>query len=238
MEEKPGLRERKKQQTRLAISQVATRLFIERGFDRVTLAEVAAAAEVSVNTIFNYFTTKEELFFDRGDEIAALPGRIVRERRAGESAAAALLRSLRAAVRGQSGADTAARIKPFLLAIEASPALKARERLLLEQSEALLLQTLLEETGAKAGDPTARAFAAMVTGILWMLIQETRKRLLAGEPEAELRAALLRLCERGFAMLRAGAADYCTRAGRREATEAKESEAPGAPRAAASRRKK
>src|SRR5689334_9757687 len=72
---------RKKTQTRLAISNVATQLFIERGFDHVTIAEVAAAANVSVNTIFNYFANKEELFFDRGEEVAEEPSRIVRDRR-------------------------------------------------------------------------------------------------------------------------------------------------------------
>ena len=54
----PGLRERKKAKTRLAISNIATQLFIERGFDNVTVAEVAAAADVSVATIFNYFETE------------------------------------------------------------------------------------------------------------------------------------------------------------------------------------
>jgi AcrR family transcriptional regulator len=53
-----GLRERKKRQTRLAISDVAMGLFAERGFDRVTVADVAKAADVSVNTVFNYFPTK------------------------------------------------------------------------------------------------------------------------------------------------------------------------------------
>ncbi len=59
-----GRRERKKQQTRQAISDVATALFMERGFDAVTVAEVARAADVAVQTVFNHFPTKEDLFFD------------------------------------------------------------------------------------------------------------------------------------------------------------------------------
>src|SRR3954471_21906555 len=97
-----GLRERKKQQTRLAISAVATRLFIERGFEAVTVAEVAAAAGVSVNTVFNYFATKEELFFDRGPEVTEAPSEVVRARRRGESAVAALRRSFRKIVKGKT----------------------------------------------------------------------------------------------------------------------------------------
>src|SRR3954447_9612861 len=64
-----GLRERKKRRTRQEISDVATRLFFERGFEEVTLSEIAAAAEVSIKTIFNHFGSKEELYFDRADEL-------------------------------------------------------------------------------------------------------------------------------------------------------------------------
>ena len=74
-----GLRERKKRETRQHISDVATRLFVKRGFDHVTIEEVATAANVSKMTVFNYFSRKEELFFDRNDASeligAALQGR-------------------------------------------------------------------------------------------------------------------------------------------------------------------
>src|SRR4051812_39575192 len=65
----PGLRERKKAATRQAISDIATRLFERRGFEHVTVAEIAEAANVSVKTVFNYFGSKEELFFDREEEL-------------------------------------------------------------------------------------------------------------------------------------------------------------------------
>lgn len=207
-----GLRERKKQATRLAISDVATRLFIERGFDGVTVAEVAEAANVSVNTIFNYFATKEDLFFDRADDIVEEAGRVVRERKAGESAVAALHRRFRETVGGKDARLFAPSIRRFVATIEASPALKARERLVLEQSERRLVETLVAESGAKAGDVTARAVAAMVTGLLSMLVQEYRARMLQGDPEAKTRAALSRMGERGFVLLESGVGDYCARA--------------------------
>ena len=68
MADEKGFRGRKKLATRRALSDMATRLFIERGFDNVTVAEIAEAANVAKMTVFNYFPRKEDLFFDREDE--------------------------------------------------------------------------------------------------------------------------------------------------------------------------
>ena len=85
-----GLRERKKQQTRQLIADTARRLFAERGFDAVTVAEIARAAEVAEKTVFNYFPTKEDLFYRRleGFEDELLDA--IRQREPGESVLAAL----------------------------------------------------------------------------------------------------------------------------------------------------
>src|SRR3954471_6981045 len=89
-----GLRERKKQQTRESIAETARRLFGERGFERVTIAEIARAANVSEQTVFNYFPTKEDLVYWRlgtfEDELLAA----IRERSPGESALTAFGRFL------------------------------------------------------------------------------------------------------------------------------------------------
>lgn len=76
-----GLRERKKRQVRQRISNVATALFLVHGFDNVTVAQVAASAEVSEQTVFNYFSTKESLFFDRSEPMIRTVADAVRERR-------------------------------------------------------------------------------------------------------------------------------------------------------------
>src|SRR4051794_3589293 len=80
-----GLRASKKRRTREAIAAAALRLFTERGFDAVTVAEVAAAADVSEKTVFNYFPAKEDLLFERGEERRAALVEAIRSRPAGTS---------------------------------------------------------------------------------------------------------------------------------------------------------
>src|ERR1017187_6076067 len=75
-----GLRERKKRQVRQRISNVATAMFLTHGFDNVTVAEVVTASEVSEQTVFNYFTTKESMFFDRSEPMINAVADAVRER--------------------------------------------------------------------------------------------------------------------------------------------------------------
>src|SRR3954452_7898224 len=75
-----GLRERKKRQTREAIAAAAMELFAARGFDDVTVAEVAQAADVSEKTVFNHFATKEDLVFARGDDRLAERADAIRHR--------------------------------------------------------------------------------------------------------------------------------------------------------------
>ena len=87
--ETPGLRERKKQHTRELIAETARRLFAERGFERVTVAEVARAADVSQQTVFNYFPTKEDLVYWRLESFEEELLSTVRNRAPGESVLAA-----------------------------------------------------------------------------------------------------------------------------------------------------
>src|SRR5436305_12113494 len=89
-----GLRELKKEQTRQLIADTAWRLFADRGFDRVTVAEIAREAQVAEATVFNYFPAKEDLFFWRLEEFGTRLADAVSARPAGEPAAAAFRRAL------------------------------------------------------------------------------------------------------------------------------------------------
>src|SRR4051812_33537983 len=87
-----GLRERKKQQTRQLIAETARKLFAERGFEGATVAEVAREAEVSEATVFNYFPTKEDLFYSGLEAFEEALLTAIREREPGESVLAAFSR--------------------------------------------------------------------------------------------------------------------------------------------------
>ena len=108
----PGLRERKKQQTRQLIADTARRLFAERGFEGVTVAEIAREVDVSEKTVFNYFPTKEDLFYSRLEAFEDELVSAIRDREPGESIAAAfgdfLLQQRGVLALGGSGDDDAA----------------------------------------------------------------------------------------------------------------------------------
>jgi AcrR family transcriptional regulator len=188
-----SLRERKKQATRVAIADTALGLFLERGFDQVTVADVAAAAEVAVNTVFNYFPTKEDLFFDRQDEVVHRLARAVDARRPGESPAQAIRRAfLDALDRDEPTLGLSPAVAAFWRAIENSPALQSRLRLMAEQTEAALAAKLSEVSEAGPDEPGPRLQAAALAGVDRALHAEIRRRMLAGEDPAAVRELVRR----------------------------------------------
>ncbi|MFI5729212.1 TetR/AcrR family transcriptional regulator [Kribbella sp. NPDC051587] len=138
-----GRRERKKQQTKAAISQVATGMFLERGFDAVTVAEVARAADVAVQTVFNHFPTKEDLFFDEEGWWRG-PARAVRES-AGDPLEALEAHYL-ASIRERLEVGHLATWKQFVRTIEGSPALLARRRVQIDELVLTLAEALDERS--------------------------------------------------------------------------------------------
>ncbi|MFI0775186.1 TetR/AcrR family transcriptional regulator [Streptomyces sp. NPDC021212] len=161
-----GLRERKKRQTRQYISDVATGMFMERGFEAVTIAEIAEAAEVSVNTVYNYFPTKEDLFVDREDEVIDRPSRLVRERAVGQSAAQALLEQLRRDIRErQPYVGLSEGYERFRQVMVDSPTLMARLFTIQGKTVSHLGVTLREEAAAEPQDPTPEFVAHQLVGL-------------------------------------------------------------------------
>jgi len=125
----PGLRERKKQRTREQLVRVSTRLFAERGFENVTVAEIAVAADVSKMTVFNYFPFKEDLVFDVHERMAESLARAVRERAVGRSALRGLREAYLAALAGGGGTVLTGRVSAeFARLVRDSPRLRSRER--------------------------------------------------------------------------------------------------------------
>src|SRR5690242_17535106 len=175
-----GLRERKKQQTRQQIFAAAHRLFTERGFDAVTVADVARAADVSEVTVFNYYPNKEDLFFAGMQFFEEQLLEAVRTRPRGEPAIKALRRRLLDSV---DGLGEAGRIKAILQAGEAmssSPSLAAREHEIVGRYTRLLAELLAGEPGGGAEDVEAMAAASAMIGAHRAVVDHVRRRVAAG----------------------------------------------------------
>jgi AcrR family transcriptional regulator len=182
-----GLRERKKARTRQAISDVATRMFMERGFEAVTLAEIAGAADVSVKTIFNHFGSKEELFLDREAEILAAITLAIVDRPEGRSISEALgtlLADNRIPVGGGWGGlrdpDGYALFQRFLRTWHESPSLKARYRLSNERLDEGLRAALAAAAGLRDDDDRVRVMAAMLVGVVDLRYRTLAAAVLSG----------------------------------------------------------
>ncbi|MER5275524.1 helix-turn-helix domain-containing protein [Streptomyces sp. NPDC002809] len=182
-----GLRERKKRQTRQYLSDVATGLFLERGFDAVTIAEIARAADVSANTVYNYFPTKEDLFLDRSRGIVDRLSRYVRGRDVGESAADAVLRELRVQVEGVSPTvGLMEGYERFMRVIEGADSLKARLWHIQQEALQHLEGTLREECGNGPGDRTASLVAGQLAWVHATLMAYIGAEMVAGRKAAEV----------------------------------------------------
>ncbi|MEJ8651884.1 TetR/AcrR family transcriptional regulator [Streptomyces sp. MS1.AVA.3] len=209
-----GLRERKKRQTRQRISEVALGLFVERGFDHVTIAEVAAAAEVSVNTLYNYYEAKEDLVLPPDQASPQRLADIVRARQPGESAARAVLDRLRDELRrrDRSVGLTAGFGRVFDM-MRAAPTLTARLEDLGRQMTDALATVLAEETGAAPGDQLPRLVASQIGWFHSLVYAEIGRRIVAGEKPDEIAEAVLQLLGLVEELLSEQALTYAVREG-------------------------
>jgi len=199
-----GLRERKKEQTRRLIAETARQLFSERGFEHVTIAEIAEAADVAVQTVFNYFPTKEDLVYWRLGTFEAQLLETIRERPKGESVLAAFRRFL-LSQRGLMGdVEPAAheQLVEMTRMILASPALLAREEQIFVGYTASLAEVIRGEEGGDGIEPVVAANALM--GAHRALVSFARRRIAEGARPPRLGREVRTQAERAFALLEQG----------------------------------
>ena len=212
-----GLRERKKQRTRQAIRDAALRLFTERGFERVTVAEIAAAAEVAEKTVFNYFGSKEALLFGREAPVPHNLIATIGQRRPGEPVTAAMRRELRDFAAHLLGEPTAppspdpgpghdqARI---LRLVVQTPALQAYLRQLFARAEPAVAEVLARETGTEPGSIEPDVAAMALVGVLRVLYERLLAVAASGTDPEVATAAFLSQADRALDMLEGGFAMY------------------------------
>ncbi|MFZ4154471.1 TetR family transcriptional regulator [Streptomyces pseudogriseolus] len=189
-----GLRERKKRRMYRTVSDIAIRMFLERGFDAVSVAEVAAAAEISKPTLFRYFPAKEDLVLYRIADHEEEPARVVRE---GPTPLEALRRHFLEGLERRdpvTGLNDDPEVLAFHTLLYGTPSLVARLYGQLERTEEALAEAL-------GGGLDARLAAGQVVAVRRILAQENWRRIAAGEHLDDVREDAVTAAERAFDVL-------------------------------------
>jgi AcrR family transcriptional regulator len=213
MSQTAGLRERKKQQTRRLLADTARRLFAERGFEAVKVADVARAADVSEATVFNYFPTKEDLFYSGLEAFEDALLSAIRERDPGESVLAAFGRFV-LEPRGLLAArdpDAVEHLAAISRVITESPALLAREQRIFAGYTSSLARELAQETRTRpdAIEPWVAANALM--GVHRALVDYARRQIVAGTRNPRLARQVRAQAKQALAALERGLGAYAVR---------------------------
>lgn len=202
-----GLRARKKRATREAIAATARRLFAERGFAAVTVAEIAVAADVSEKTVFNHFATKEDLVFAGGEARLVQLQAAIAHRPPGTSVLAVFRANSEAMldiVAAGEGDDRL--VVPRI--VRGSPALQERLAAGWEREAAALVAAVAEATGADDDDIVPAVVARALAWTLITIFRAAFDGLLAGEDPKQLADRLRPQCARAYDQLAAGLGDY------------------------------
>jgi AcrR family transcriptional regulator len=185
-----GLRERKKRQLRQRLTDTATEMFLDRGFEAVRVAEIAAACGVSEKTVYNYFPNKEALVVDHPEaaiqalrtglaDLARRPVEVVLGILADELAAMTSWLATQ-----QDHAKAGARIRRFTTLIQTTPSLRAYQHDMTDRLATVAAQTLAERTGMSPDDPEPRITATALLG-LWQIQFTALRRYLDGTRDLE-----------------------------------------------------
>jgi AcrR family transcriptional regulator len=204
-----GLRARKKRATRDTIAATARRLFADRGFDAVTVAEIAVAADVSEKTVFNHFATKEDLVFAGGEERLAQLQEAIARRPAGTSVLDVFRASSEAMLDTiAAGAGDDRLVVPRI--VRDSPTLQKRLAAGWEHEAATLVAAVAEATGADDDDLLPEVVARTLAWTLITIFRVAFDGLLAGEDPGRLAARLRPQAARAYDQLATGLGDYGT----------------------------
>ncbi|MGK5063067.1 TetR/AcrR family transcriptional regulator [Janthinobacterium sp. LB3P112] len=201
------LRSRKRLATRQAISNAATRLFFVRGFEQVTVDEIAAAASVGRMTVFNHFPRKEDMFFDREEEGRELLRAALRQREPAILPIETLrLLAHRLVLEDSPYITFSAAGQGFIATIEASDTLKARARAIRDELAQVVAQALTECTGRAANDPLAHLAASLLLATWSTALIEAHRAFARHGDARQAKAGFLALVDQGHIGLNAAMA--------------------------------
>lgn len=196
----PDRRSRKRLATRDSISDTATRLFMARGFDQVTVDEIATAADVGRMTVFNHFPRKEDLFFDRDEAGRETLREALRQREPGVSSVEALRRLAHRLVAAQSPyVSFTAGGRSFIETVEGSETLKARARAIRDEIARVVREALAEGAGRAADDGDADLAAGLLLATWTVALLQGHRSFAQQQDAAAAKAVFLALVDQGSA---------------------------------------
>ncbi|MFM2085890.1 MAG: hypothetical protein RLZZ237_759, partial [Pseudomonadota bacterium] len=192
------LRTRKRLATRQAISNIATRLFLERGFDQVKVDEIAAAADVGRMTVFNHFPRKEDMFFDRDEEGRDALRSALRQR----NPQVTPVETLRLLAHGLVADNSpymrfSAESQGFIATIEGSDTLKARARAIRDEIAQVLALELAHSAGREMNDGDAQLAAGLVVASWTVALIQAHQAYRLGQDVQQAQATFLSMIDKG-----------------------------------------
>ena len=200
-------RSRKRLATRQAISNAATRLFLKRGFDHVTVDEIAAAADVGRMTVFNHFPRKEDMFFDRDEEGRDLLRAALRQGDPGVAPIETLrLFAHRLAAEQSPLVEFSAASQGFIKTIDGSETLKARARAIRDEYAQVVKVALSECAGRKPTDPDAHLAAGLLLAMWTVALIQAHRTFRQRRDTEEAKAVFLATVDKGTIGLKAAMA--------------------------------
>jgi len=200
-------RSRKRLATRHGISVAATRLFLERGFDHVTVDEIAAAADVGRMTVFNHFARKEDMFFDRDEEGREILRAALRQRGPRVAPLEALRLLAHRLVAEQSPyVEFSSQSQGFVETIEGSETLKARARAIRDEIAQVVTVALSERAGREPADPAAHLAAGLLLATWTVALVQAHGTFRKSRDTEEAKAVFLAIVDKGTIGLKAAMA--------------------------------